>query len=228
MLSQKGVRRAWVGNLDAILHKDIAAANRYLARSCASAGGRLLMPFGTVNPLFPDWEEELRRCAEEHGMRGIRLYPGYHGYGLNDPAFLRLCQIASDRGLIIQIALAMEDERMMHTLLRVEPTDPMPLLGVLQSVKHARVVLLNALRLLRGQELRQLIEIGNVYVEISTLDGVGCVEKLIREIPCGRILFGSNAPMFYFDAAILKLRESALSQSQHADICTRNATLLLS
>jgi uncharacterized protein len=228
-LRAHGVGEAWVGSLDGLLHKDVAAVNARLAHECRAQRDIRLVPFGSVNPLLPDWEEDLRRCAEDHRMPGIRLHPNYHGYKLDDPAFARLLQQAASRRLIVTLALIMEDERMMHPVLRVPPVDPQPLADLVAQTPGLRLVLLNALssNALRGQRLRNLFQAGDVYVEISMLEGVDGVAKLINEIPLERVLFGSFAPCFYFESALLKLKESPLTPDQLRAIREQNARRLL-
>lgn len=225
-LRRQGVRQAWAGSFDGLLHKDIASVNARLTDECLRHGRGLLLPFGSINPKLPDWKEDLRRCAEEHHMPGIRLHPNYHGYKLDDPNFARLLRLATELHLIVQLALVMEDERMMHPLLRVEAVDTAPLAGLVKQTPGLRLVLLNALRTLRGQPLLDLIAAGEVYVEISMLEGVGGVANLLGQVPASRVLFGSHAPPFYFESALLKLKESALNDDQLRAMSRGNARAL--
>lgn len=160
-------------------------------------------------------------------MPGIRLHPNYHGYRLDDPDFAKLLRLAAERGLIVQLVLIMEDERTMHPLLRVEPTSVTGLLGLLKQTPGLRIVLLNSQRVLRGQALADLIAAGEVYVEIAMLEGVGGVANLLAKTPLSRVLFGSYAPLFYFESALLKLQESPLSDEQLGAIRCENARRLL-
>jgi uncharacterized protein len=226
-LSRQAVTQAWAGSFDGLLHKDLGSVNDRLADDCRRHGRGLLVPFGSINPKFPDWEEELRRCADVHRMPGIRLHPNYHGYQLDDPDFRRLLQMASARGMLVQLAVVMEDERMMHPLIRVEPVDTAPLVDLVQQTSALRLVLLNALRTLRAQPLLSLVTSGEVYVEISMLEGVGGIANLFAQLPSHRVLFGSHAPLFYFESALLKLKESPLTDEQQRAIRIGNAQRLL-
>lgn len=226
-LKDAGITQAWAGSFDGLLHKDIAAVNLRLVESCAREGEGVLRPFGSVNPTLPDWQEDLRRCAEEHQMPGIRLHPNYHGYTLDDPRFGELLALSDKHRLVVQIAVKMEDERTQHALLRVEPVDIAPLVAQLAAHTNLRLVLLNSLRTLRNDSISQLAAAGQVYFEISMQEGVGGITTLLEHAPLDRVLFGSHFPFFYLESALLKLRESELAQFQVEAIARENAAQLL-
>jgi uncharacterized protein len=226
-LRAHGVGQAWVGSLDGLFHRDLGGVNRRLAEACRRADGVELLPFGSVNPMLPDWQEDLRRCAEDYRMPGIRLHPGYHGYRLDEPVFAELIDRAADRGLIVQLAVRMEDVRVQHPLMRIPDVDTRPLVEMLASRPGVRLVLLGALATLRGQPLRELADGGRAWFEISMKEGVGGVAALLRDVPPSRVLFGSHLPLFSLESAVLKMRESELSDSHRRAVEHGNAAGLL-
>jgi predicted TIM-barrel fold metal-dependent hydrolase len=224
-LNNHGVTAAWAGSFESLLHKDVGGVNARLAADCAAQDGGLLVPFGTVNPTLPDWEEDLRRCAAVHKMPGIRLHPNYHGYTLDDPRFARLLDLAAASKLLVQIAVRMEDPRTQHRLLMVPDVDPTPLVALIPKLPTLRVQLINALTSVRPDLIDKLVAAGNVSVEIAMLEGINGITKLLSHVPLERVLFGSYFPFYAFEAAKLKLQESALGEAQRAAIKAGNAAM---
>jgi predicted TIM-barrel fold metal-dependent hydrolase len=225
-LRKQGVTQAWASHLDALLHKDIARVNNRLAEECMQHGAGLLIPMGIIHLKLPDWEEDLRRCHEVHRMPGIRLHPHYHGYTLSDPAFKRLLHLATERDMLVQVSVIMEDERTIHPLANVPPVDTTSLPATLEAFPAARLQLLNAFRTLKNADVDSLATHG-VSFEIAMLEGLAGVEKLIQRIPLSSLCFGSYFPVFYFESALLKLQESELAGVQRKAISAENAVGLL-
>lgn len=226
-LRQKKVVQAWTGSFDGIFHKDLAAVNARLANDCRTYGPDLLLPFGSINPKLPDWQEDLRRCHDEHGMPGIRLHPNYHGYKLDDPAFGELLKLAAARKLIVQLALCMEDERTQHPLMRVPPVDFTPLAGLVTAEPQLRLVILNSYPQLAMEKLRELSSAGQVYFDFAMVERVAPVVRLAEQVSFSRVLFGSNYPLFYFESAVLKAQESGLTEAQTKSVFEGNPRRLL-
>lgn len=228
-LRKKGVAQAWVASFEGLLCRDVAGVNIRLAETCRRHGQNFLVPFGCVNPKSPDWEEDLRRCHQVHHMPGIRLHPNYHGYKLDDPAFARLLGMAAKRGLLVQIALSMEDPRTQFPLMQVPPVDPAPLADLLPRFPKLRLVLLNA-GYWGGSgtpHVRKIREACNVWFDIAMNEGVGGLARLIARTSPSRVVFGSHYPFFSFESALLKVRSAGLPHDQELAITEGNARSLL-
>lgn len=219
-LKALGISQAWAGSFDGLLHRNVSDVNDRLAEACARSN--VLLAIGSVNPTVPGWEEVLRRCVEINKMPGIRLHPNYHGYALNAPSFHRLLTRATAAGVFVQIATAMEDVRTQHRLVRVPDVDLSPLTDLMPKTRGARVQILN--HRLRGTLLDRLAKTPGVYFDTARIDSTDGVPSIVRSVPQGRVLFGTNSPLLIPEAALIRTHESGqLSLADLQSVLSRNA-----
>ena len=220
-----GIRKAWAGSYEALLHRDVAGVNERLTDACRSYGEGRLVPIGTVNPSLPDWAEDLRRCHEAHRMAGIRVYPNYHDYDLSSPVFARLLKLTAQRGLFVQLAVAMEDVRTQHPLVQVKDVELRPLADLVSGIPGVRVQLLNHRP--RTAELLTLAKVDGIHFDISRVDDTSGVSRIVRALPRGRVMFGSHAPFLIQQAALIRSGETDLNEGEQADLFSRNAAAFI-
>ena len=234
-LKRHRIIEAWAGSFEALFAKDMSGVNTRLADECRTKAPGFLIPFGSVNLAWPDWEEDVRRCHELHKMPGLRIYPGYQPFDLDHSEMERLVKITTERGLILQIIFGMEDPRVHHPIINVGPVTFQPLLKALEGTAGAKIELLHFSGSPQGEDLSLFMTQPNTYLDISRLEGNGAVSRMIgaitglpsARVPVERIIFGSHAPYFPVETALLKLIESPLDRQQLATIMQGNARRLL-
>ena len=232
-LKKHRVVEAWAGSFEALLSKDMNGVNERLATECRQHSG-FLIPFGSVNLAWPDWQEDVRRCHEIHKMPGIRIYPGYQPFNLDHPDVESLLTIIAERGLVLQVVFGMEDPRVHHPIINVGPASLRPLLKAVQKTPTAKVQLLHFPGA-PGSDFAEFMKEPNTYAEISRFEGNGGIGRMIGTIeglpsaraPVDRVVFGSHAPYFPVETALLKLIESPLDAQQLQSIMHQNARKLL-
>ena len=68
---------------DALNHNDIASIT-------ASKSGGKAIPFMSLHPLDPNWQDEYDRCVGDLGCKGIKLGPNYQDFDPTSPEAFRL------------------------------------------------------------------------------------------------------------------------------------------
>ena len=225
-LARVDITHAWVTSLDAVLLRDCHTANAPLME--ATSDHDALMPVATINPEFPGWERDLAQCVDSLGYRGLRTYPNYHCYPLDHPAFDDLLAAAADLGIFVSIAVHMTDERHHHPLCMVKPTSLKPLPRLAAKYPGLPIIIANA----SGASLHPVVEptrdLPNILFEISRFESAGGMETLGRALGIERLLFGTFAPYYYPESAVLQLmQECAFSQEELSAITSGNAQRLM-
>jgi predicted TIM-barrel fold metal-dependent hydrolase len=203
-LKSLGIAQAWAGSFEAVLHRDITSVNQRLADECSKHAE--LTPIGSINLSLPDWQGDLRRCVDQHKMPGIRLYPSYHDYKLDDARFLSLVEKATRAGRFIQIASTLEDVRTQHPMVRVPDVDLSPLPDIAKKVPLARIQILN--HRLRAPLLDVLAQVPGIYFDTARVDSTDGVPKLAKSVSADCVLFGSHAPFLIPESALIRVHES--------------------
>jgi predicted TIM-barrel fold metal-dependent hydrolase len=193
-LRRAKVTQAWAGNFDGVFHKDVHGANSRLVKMCREAGNGLLMPIGTVNPMLPDWEEDLRRCHESFKMPGIRLHPNYHGYALDEPRFIRLVELAATRGLFVQIVAQLDNVGKRNLTPRILRVDLAPLSKIAHQIGHVRLLIAGTV-LKDVDSLDHLLKKSKTYFDCAQAVEAEPFRKLVNRVSAERVVYGSAAPL---------------------------------
>jgi predicted TIM-barrel fold metal-dependent hydrolase len=222
LLDRHAVQQAWVGAFEGLFYRDCGQANREL-RARVSGHEDRLVPWATINPNFPAWEDDLRE-ARESGMAGVRLYPNYHGYALDAPCLRELLAALAGE-LPVALYHKFVDERLHHWTCLV-PSVEMTLEPLVAAFPDQRFLLCGC-TMPHAQALADTIRQGRICMDISRVEGIEGVRLLIETIGLDHIVLGSHAPYFTMGAAHLKLAASGLSDEEREAVGTVNPQALL-
>jgi predicted TIM-barrel fold metal-dependent hydrolase len=101
-------------------------------------GRKKLIPFCDINPhLHTDLGDELRRKVEGQGFRGVKLYPTYQHYYLNDSRMYPLYQAAQD----LNIPVLIHTGSSVFKGSRLKYGDPLHLDDVAVDFQHLNLVM---------------------------------------------------------------------------------------
>ena len=184
-----------------------------------------MIPFFTLNPTYPGWEEELRCCAEVLELRGIRLYPQYHGYRLTDSESVELIEAVTQLGWTVQVPMRIVDRRQRHRWDLAEDLKPSDFEIVFNRFPSTSWMVLNSL----GLDGKRLNADANFLIEISRMTSVlqRNIPALIQTAGAQRLAFGTGMPFKAPEPALLKLECLDTSKTAKRRIAWRNVAEIL-
>lgn len=166
-------------------------SNEQVQKFCK--GRKKLIPFCDINPyLHTDLGDELCSKVEVQGFRGVKLYPTYQHYYLNDPRMYPLYQAAQDLGIPVLIHTGSS----VFKGSRLKYGDPLHLDDVAVDFPHLNLIMAHSGRGFWYDRAFFLSKLhANVYMEISGLPPA----KLLTYFPelarnTDKVIFGSDWP----------------------------------
>lgn len=213
LLDRCGIACAFVSELSGLFAYQPGEANARLAEQVACCATRL-RPVGVLNPTLPTWRADLAAGHQAYGFAGFRLHPNYHGYRSDSPEAVVVAQALGELGLPLFIATGEYEERFQHPALRIPAVPTGQILALLHAAP-ATTVVINGLA---PEEATWLTEesaaLAHVWYDICAMDKpAGGLAALVQRFGAGRLLFGTQAPFLYPEAALALVLAGGLSET---------------
>ncbi|MFQ6043322.1 MAG: amidohydrolase family protein [Candidatus Poribacteria bacterium] len=229
LMDSNGIDKAVVSSINAIFYKNCQSGNEELTEQTREYRDRFI-PFATLNPMYPGWEEDFERCVEGFDMRGIRMFPHYHNYKLTDDASVRLIHKATLRGMPVSIPLRVVDRRQRHWLDSARDLSLPEIEEIIKQCPDTNFILTNGI----GWENSQLAQNEffkscNFLIEISRLTSVlqESIPQLLDALGPTKLAFGTGIPFKYPRPATLKMEILTASEEVKERIYWRNIAEIL-
>ncbi len=221
--SAAGISRSLISPLEAMFHHTPHSVNMNMLERTRDF--HTLSPVPVINPEMADYADNIKQYLEEYSIIAVRIAPEYQSLKADSPAIREFLELLQEIGLPLIIQIRMEDTRCQHPAFLVPdcPLEPwMKLLAAFPGIP----VLFAGIKMNELAANREAFTSNNFFTDTSWFDGVNCIEQAINAIGNTKVIFGSNAPLFYMQSNILKLERADISEPDAAAIASGNASAI--
>lgn len=199
-------------------------SNEYVLKFCADH--EMLIPFASINPyMTANMAEELKRLVGK-GFRGIKFYPTYQYFYVNDPILYPLYACAQE----LQIPVMFHTGTSVFKGARLKYGDPIYLDDVAVDFPEMKIVMVHSGRGIWYERAFFLCRLHqNINMEVAGLPP----QKLLDYFPelekvADQVIFGSDWPgVRHIDANIEAIKDLNLTEEAKVKILGKNAAKLL-
>jgi predicted TIM-barrel fold metal-dependent hydrolase len=207
LMDQFGVDVSVVSNLNGVFYKNTQSANDELyaeMRSNRRFGDRFV-PFAVINPIYGGWRDDFKESIEKMGMKGIRLYPNYHGYEITDPACVEVVKMARDKGLPVAFSLRVVDRRVSSWMDLLAEWSLRNIVPIVKAVPDAKYLILNVANSARlSDEDVEIFKKASLVMDTSG-SGIGNLADLLNRYGKDKFAFGTHSPILDYRTGLLRI-----------------------
>lgn len=222
LMDRCGVDAACVSLASGMFYHDPGEANERLCREIVGHRDRL-WPVGTVNPMVDTWREDVDEGLGRLGLVGFRIHPCHHGYALDIPEVEALAAYLARVERPLFIALYVDEERLQHPAIRV-PDVAVADVAVLVARAPETTFVLNAFKTTHALDLyRSGVDMSRVYMDVDAMDqDFEGLRRLVDRVGAGQLLYGSQMPFLYPEAAQMVVAYAGLAEESVRAIMKEN------
>ena len=207
LMKQFGVDVSVVSNLNGVFYKNTQSANEELYEEINSEKHFRdhLIPFAVINPIYSEWQDDLKESVEKMGMKGIRLYPAYHGYELTNPACIDLVKRVRDLGLTVSLSLRMVDSRVSSWLDIAKEWSLKDIVPIIKVVPDAKYLILNVSNSTElNNDETELFKKASIVMDTSGR-AICNLGELITVYGNEKFDFGTHSPILDYRTGLLRI-----------------------
>lgn len=208
---------ACVSSLLAINY-DFLSGNLEMRKEISSFPGRFI-PFCVVHPRYrPDAIEELRRCVDEWGWKGLKLHPLHQGYPADCRRAQEIIMETARLGVPVLVHSSMDDF-----------THPRRIANLADKVPDATIIMGHMGALGYWYDSIEIAEqYENIILDTTNAYAVdGLVETAVEAVGADRIVWGTNLPLSYPGPNLVRITESDINEREKRQILGENILRIL-
>ena len=217
-MTQYQVSKAVISNLDGVFYKNPQPANRELIHDIKNHKGEgVFLPFGIINPIYGGWKDDFQECQNKLGMKGIRLFPKYHGYDLDHPNCITIVKMARDAGLPVALSLRMVDSRPSSWIDIQKEWSLKDVIPLLRTVPDARYLILNVANSTSLDEKESaILQKSDVLMDTSGR-ALNRIPGLLKTYGAEKFAFGSHSPFLDYCTGLLRIESLRENEANDDD-----------
>lgn len=188
-------------------------------------GHKELIPFCSLNPFIEQDMPAALRNLHSRGFKGIKLYPSYNHYHLNDARMYPLFAVAQELGMPVLVHTGTS----IFKNTRLKYANPIDVDDVAVDFPDLTVLMAHGGRMAWYDEAMTMARLHkNVYIELSGI----AVKKLLQLFPdmerfSHKFVFGTDWPQVSPSKNITAIRSFGLSEAAQERILGGNAARIL-
>ena len=206
LMDKYGIAKSCVSSLNAVYYSDCMQGNYELIKEISPFTDRLI-PFCVINPEYNGAQNDLKKCVEKLGFKGLRLFPKQQGYKLDGEQSVTMLRMTAELNIPVHIPVILEDLRGRHPLDIAEQISPEEIKRAVMSAPDTNIILSNSNLQSYSRVIEPLYK-GRVYYDIERLEClyVQSIGEVAKDAGYDHIVFGTGAMLQNIPVQLVKLR----------------------